>query len=365
VRIQAVFRGHHVRRRLRHALDSAKYMGDDDDDDFVGVDENEFALPGDLDSVWVPDMRKSTELDSIDDVATEEPPRAAAVPQQPARAADSGEGGGRGRPAARGRDVTEAWEAPTEEHGQETSPVFPSVQTPPREQEPLASAPEQEPGSARSAHNDRVAGLFQRMQAKEEEVVNEWGLTNPATIEAMKKKSRKYRRHEQKAKRKNATAAQRFNHLRSANSTAQSGWSDVGSVRSTPSPSPTPPASARSDTRVPSTLVRRIGSVPPSPATSQSSEPGGLQHFSSGQPNLRASRELASRGSSGSRERTPVAQTNNFMQPAPAAAAAAPAPAPWGMAAQGGSMVVGPGAGKKRKKGRSKVRVPRVAGMAR
>eukprot|EP01048_Picozoa_sp_COSAG05_P033885 COSAG05_NODE_13850_length_416_cov_1.135647_1_plen_101_part_01 len=53
VRIQALFRGHHVRRRLQHALDSAKYI--DDDGDFLAVDED-FVLPSDLDQAWVPDM---------------------------------------------------------------------------------------------------------------------------------------------------------------------------------------------------------------------------------------------------------------------------------------------------------------------
>jgi hypothetical protein len=131
--------------------------------------------------------------------------------------------------------------------------------------------------------------------------------------------------------------------------------------------------SARSDSRMNSSLVRRIGSsAPPSPATSSMSETGGLQQFNSGQPNQRASRDLASRGSSDagarSRQVTPKTQTNNFLQPTQAAATPAAASAPWGMAAQanGGRIsapVVSRGANAKRKK--VKKHIPRVAGLAR
>jgi hypothetical protein len=128
--------------------------------------------------------------------------------------------------------------------------------------------------------------------------------------------------------------------------------------------------SARSDSRMNSSLVRRVGSsAPPSPATSSMSETGGLQQFNSGQPNQRAARDLASRGSSAEpRQPTPKTQTNNFLQPTPAAATPAAASAPWGMAAQakGGRVsapVVSRGANAQRKK--VKKHAPRVAGLAR
>jgi Leucine-rich repeat (LRR) protein len=397
VRIQAMFRGHHVRRRLKHALDSAKYIADDDDDDLLAVDEDEFALPGDLDTVWVPDMRKSLELGPVA-VEPDTPPPASKAPP-PRRDAESGSqpeplrsgaGGNSRRSVAsvRGGDgggSTEAWDAPRSDRDhrdEDTSPVFPSVQTPPRQQQQEADAGEdlEQPsptGTARSArHTDRVAGMFDRMREKEKDstIVNEWGLSNPETIAALKKKTRRTRRHDTKVKAKKATAAQRLDHYR-ATQGSSSGWSDAGSVRSTPAPSPTPPMSARSDSsaRINPSLVRRIGSsAPPSPANSSMSETGGLQQFNSGQPNQRASRDLASRGSSGggSRQPTPKTQTNNFLQPVQAAAAApaAAASAPWGMAAQaqGGRIsapVVSRGANAKRKK--VKKHIPRVAGLAR
>ena len=59
MRIQALFRGHHVRRRLQHALDSAKYI--DNDDEFMAVDED-FVPPNDLDQEWVPDLNANGEI---------------------------------------------------------------------------------------------------------------------------------------------------------------------------------------------------------------------------------------------------------------------------------------------------------------
>ena len=370
VRIQAIVRGHHVRRRLKLALDSAKYMDDDDDDDFLAVDEDEFSMPSGLDHVWIPDMRKSVEMD----LDTPEKPQAA-EPRRERAAADSSTRRSQAAAAPPAAEPAAAWdEAPpsrSSDHGSDTSPVFPSVQTPSRQQ------PEYEhelspTGTARSVrHDDRVAGMFDRMAQKESAVVNEWGLTDPNAIEALKKKARRTRRHDSKVKKKTMSAAQKLDHYQRTQGSS-SGWSDAGSVRSTPAPSPTPPMSARSDSRMNSSLVRRIGSsVPPSPATSSLSETGGLQQFNSGQPNQRASRDLRSRGSdgsrgNGSRQTTPVTQTNNFLA-APASAPAASVP--WGMAAQAGAggRIAAPtvqrGGNAKRKK--VKKHVPRVAGLAR
>jgi hypothetical protein len=198
--------------------------------------------------------------------------------------------------------------------------------------------------------------MFQRMQTEDARTVEEWGLTNPETIAAMKKKARKYRRHESKAKQKKLSAAQRYQQ-----------WMSSGGSSFSSSPSPTPPSSARSD-RVPRSagsggaLVRRIGSgqpPPSSPSLSTTSDlaAGGLQHFSSGAPNLRVTRDLASRESS---SEAPAALQNNWAGPTSGASAAAPA-APWGMAAGSGSLVVGRGANKRRAKVRAQV--PRVAAL--
>ena len=388
VRIQAMFRGHHVRRRLKHALESAKYIGDDDDD-LLAVDEDQFAVPGDLDTVWVPDMRASLELGNANGELDSVPRMSAQWPETDTAAEPLLSGshqevslsdvntnarqGERSRANHASSRSTGAWDAPLSNgnRNEDTSPVFPSLQTPPRQVEQDLQEPSPT-GTARSVrHADRVAGMFDRMRDKEQTstIVNEWGLSNPETIAALKKKAQRTRRHDHKVKAKKATAAQRLEHYRATQ--GSSGWSDAsGSVRSTPAPSPTPPMSARSDSRMNSSLVRRVGSsAPPSPATSSMSETGGLQQFNSGQPNQRAARDLASRGSSAEpRQPTPKTQTNNFLQPTPAAATPAAASAPWGMAAQakGGRVsapVVSRGANAQRKK--VKKHAPRVAGLAR
>eukprot|EP01049_Picozoa_sp_SAG25_P022764 SAG25_NODE_9278_length_380_cov_0.548043_1_plen_88_part_10 len=46
IRIQASFRGHYVRRRLRSAMDSAKYLHTDENE--LSAVDVDFALPGDI-----------------------------------------------------------------------------------------------------------------------------------------------------------------------------------------------------------------------------------------------------------------------------------------------------------------------------
>jgi hypothetical protein len=328
IRIQASFRGHYVRRRLRSALDSAKYL-DTDENEFSAVDED-FALPGDIDDEWAPDLAKSL-VESELPIA---PSNGAKVPGAP----------------------SDRRETQSEPAAEEASGRRGSVLSVDDESNEIARGEQSQPSPGQQRHQDRVASMFQRMQTEDARTVEEWGLTNPETIAAMKKKARKYRRHESKAKQKKLSAAQRYQQ-----------WMSSGGSSFSSSPSPTPPSSARSD-RVPRSagsggaLVRRIGSgqpPPSSPSLSTTSDlaAGGLQHFSSGAPNLRVTRDLASRESS---SEAPAALQNNWAGPTSGASAAAPA-APWGMAAGSGSLVVGRGANKRRAKVRAQV--PRVAAL--
>jgi hypothetical protein len=337
-RIQAVYRGHHVRRKLTAALVSAKYL-DDDAESYDGeIDETEFALPDGLEDTWAPDYRLSVERVSASQAkSVADAPRIETLP--PLSDNDS-------MTAMQNQETLEC-RSNTDAGGalQGYHQIYKSIEIPPAH----PASPPSTDRSSNAGHSSRVAGLMERMQHKQAGLASEWGLKDPRTIEAMAKKAQKYKRHETKAKQKHSTATQRLDQYRNQFSG---------------SPAPTAPSSARSEPHRsgPAPLVRRLESAPPSPAQSKYSDNGtGLVQFQSGEPNLRASRELASRG----RDHTQGVVRNNFVQPI-TPPAAVPAAAAWGMAAGDGSaaMLVGPGANTKRKK-RPKAKVPRVANIRR
>ena len=386
--IQAVFRGHKVRRKLKAALDSAKYMDEETYDD---IDENEFAMPIAMDGEWEPDFRLSR---NDSEPADEASAGQAARPDSDMAPLANTTGGGGGGPQvgdglqrpirpyqafqqaapSEGSSDFDAGEVHGGGHG---LPGRPGSGYPPS---PLPiTAPSTASSTSSSVgppHASRVAGLMERMQLKEENLANEWGLSDPRTIDAMAKKARKYRRHEQQAKQKHSTASDRLNNVRARNGGTQN-YARIGSA------SPTPPSTARSEPqhRSGAPLVRRLESAPPlhSPAGSVRSDngmagngmAGGLMSFQSGEPNLRASRDLASRGSRDGRPNQAAqhaAIQNNFVSTPTVSQVPSLPPAqvdaPWGMAAGGGRIVVGRGGNAARKK-KPKAKVPRVAQIRR
>merc|ERR1711998_290478 len=194
-----------------------------------------------------------------------------------------------------------------------------------------------------SQHESRVAGLLALAGAKTvaPSLGNEWGLRDPRTVAALHNKAKRYRRHAATIARKHESKSQKMRRV-------THGLNRASSVTPTPSlpPMPTPPTSARTSASLPPRSPARSTQSTPrkhsmassyghsyTPASTGSE--GALLQFSTGQPNLKMLRQSRSRERSRASPK-PAPSFNNFMGPSSAV------------------LVVGPGAGAKKKKSRKK-----------